>query len=232
MPYRKRYGKGKRWARTRAAFARRRKGGRYKKRGGRALSIIRGPTFMPDTIMNKHVFSQLFSVTGAGATAESQFSINNIFNVLVGGSAVQPMGFDQMTPMYERWQVFASKIDLTIINAETDGLHVLVFPFADTSAGFSSEQANSMQRARQVVLSGALGGTNVKTIRHFVKMKDIVGRQVFDINYTGSDVAAPSKVSLWTLYFETMTGVGITAQIRIKITYYVKWFERKNTTSS
>lgn len=55
----------------------------------------------------------------AGAAATHVFSCNGLYDPNITGTGHQPLGFDQLTPLYDKYTVIGAKITITFANTDS-----------------------------------------------------------------------------------------------------------------
>ena len=127
MPYRKGYKRYK----TRRTFKRRMKG-RYRKKRSRRNVITRwklkGVNNFPDSIYTKMIWSHIYTSAGVSASFANRFALNSIYHCDVTAGSGEAMLSDQMFPLYNKFEVRASKFSVAVANQALNPFRVWVIP--------------------------------------------------------------------------------------------------------
>lgn len=83
--------------------------------------LARGQNPLPFKSITKLAYNQQITLTGgsAGAIAVKVFNAASLFDPDYSGTGHQPLGFDQIMPMYDHYVVLGSKMTVRFANAGT-----------------------------------------------------------------------------------------------------------------
>ena len=224
MPRHKKYRRRRRRRRTR----------RRRRRANQSSLVYRGPGFVPNRLLTTHVYRNIEIIATAATSITTQFTINDIFNVDPSGSAIQPMGYDQLTDLYSNWQVYACSISINIVNSDISPMAVCLFPFPNATSfvGSTYERVAEMPRATCRVLAEA-GGQNRAVMKQYIRCSTLVGRTQVPDRYLGATGSGPDVTLMWNLLFANMHGLTtLTGTLDLRLKYYVKWFNIEDFTTS
>ncbi len=171
---------------------------------------------------------------------EQTMILNGLFDFDSTGTGHQPYGFDTMMQIYNKYKVYAVKIEVNWTNPEFDGL------FVGYKLGSPGDGNNlgGMAYARAKELYGTnikpindSGGQRIRTILYTPMNKALnITKLQFKSNidqYTGSASANPARVP--TVRFAVINPSSTTSrtvQLGIKATFFTQFYERKVLTQS
>lgn len=197
--------------------------------------LIKAPTAVPDYLDIKLRYVEVGSKTGGGLTMnQAIYSGNSLFSPQVSsgyGTSHQPIGFDQWTALYRNYFVKASAIKVSFCASATAAMAVV--PCQSTSVPSSIPGALEAARAKSLITTVANGRTNIK---HYMTTASLYGLKNLnndDSNYTAIFNADPSQNWYWTInYQDPAMSTNLVMNVRVEITYYVRFFNRINLATS
>lgn len=202
--------------------------------------VFKGVGF-PRSFMTKLVYNQLLDFSGTTDFQNYVFRANSVYDPDYSGAGNQPMWFDEFAQLYHRYTVYASKIEATFINqASTTGnapfAHVCVTPKDISTVALDIEDELEYNRAKSSILSRGDGSQGLTTIRHYVNINNILGKSKYE---KSDDVVSsvvgsnPSRQVYWHVMGQSMSaGNKFDAYCKVKITYYVKFYQLQQVTGS
>lgn len=204
-----------------------------------------GRGFPAKTIMtHKYVDTISLSTPALAGYSVYKFRANGIYDPDQTGAGHQPMGFDQMSALYNHWQVIGSKISYRIARgsvgdpAATRGatLQVATYLDDDTTAPISYSALLEQNRVRSYMFgSSDFEGNSDRTVRltnKFSARKQFGTGSLAKVDLMGSASADPTEQSLFVLAY---TSDSVTPQpfvVQVQIDYIVVWTEVKDITPS
>lgn len=218
-------------------MARKRKRRFRKKRNGPKTLILRGPTAVPDQMLVKMKYVQLFTLSSAGGnTAHQVFRGNSIFDPDFTGVGGQPMSRDQWQDFYQRYTVTGSSIKVEYnLQASADGIGSImgIVPVDTSGAVTGIGQAIELPYSKHISVpnnqSVPLVLKNYITTKKKFGYKNIL--QEDDLSATFG--ANPVEQYFWNVYMITADALSSsTANCVATITYYVRMFDRKDLSRS
>jgi len=169
--------------------------------------------------------------TDATGFTYNQFSCNGLFdpNTSIGGH--QPMGFDQITSIYNHYHVVASRIKVTCIRTGTSA-NALVSLYIDDDTTISATNAETMaERPGGRMISCWPAAGNIKSVYHSYNAQAMFGGEAFgNDSLQGTVSANPTEGAFYTIGFNTNT--SSTVDVLVEITYKVIWSELKSLPGS
>lgn len=140
-----------------------------------------------------HEQAVTFTATSA-SPAVGVFTMNGLYDPNITGVGHQPIGFDQIMPMYDHYHVIASKITVkcTNLDATTGGILTLnLRDSATTSADLNEIVENGNCKSVLIGTSGSSDGTKTLTLK--CSPSKFFGRSAMEgTKYQGSQSQNPS----------------------------------------
>lgn len=221
---------------------------RFKKRfGTRKTSYVnRNRTIVPDQFFTKVRYTDFDILADAGGAAKLQNYFGNGIYKPKNTTLADPFGITEYAALYTWYTVFASSIKVTYTN--NNGVDCILLVFPDDSQGSYAAASfttlnftNGIPYAHKKWVTGvnstSAGGTmGTGSIKHFMdtsKIEGITKRRVIDDDLYSSTVgtANPNKTWNWNVMAAPVDFTSSwSINCFIEITYYVKFFERKDFT--
>ena len=190
MPRRKRYksrGRKRRYRRKSRAVMRRTK---------------RLRTLQPKRLYRSLIYASNFNlnVTASGFPVFYHFSANGLFDPDLTGAGHQPMGFDQIMPLYNNYVVISASITCTFSgrpsDASTNSIQMVGIKNADSVHALSvlSTSLIEQRKINYKFLNWNSGGSSVKTVKQHQKSWKMLGLSspFSDVTYRGSVSGNPA----------------------------------------
>lgn len=239
MPYYRR--KRKQPVRRRKIVRRRR---RYARKGATSRSsaivrVTRAPTSPLGKIfkMSLPYVEQAIQLNpGIGGLAVSHFfSANGLYDPNVTGGGHQPLGFDQIMPLYDHYTVIASKITVTAYNDDSTVKQVIGVRLADQNSAPYTDLANLMENGggKYVWLNSKGGNGDMVTFSMGCSPKRFFGKSLNDDTYKGGIGANPADqvfFHVWAAPYSSTDSAAINVNVRID--YIALFSEPKQLQSS
>lgn len=227
-------------------MARRRYKKRYRKRYPRSVRSLKRNTFggykqswssapansgSPDAVFVKLNYVQTVPMTVA-ASEQQVFSINSVFDPDTTGSGHQPMGLPAYNNFYQNYRVYASKIYIRAVNLKlNEPVQITVHP-GNLNPPFVASQslAQTLEQPyvkwKTITPPNAGGSTSIQC---YMTVKKLDAGDVSDQDFqavTGSD---PLQQKFWIIRaYSDNTASFLAIRLHVKITYYVKFYRRRN----
>lgn len=227
MPLRKRrrYSRGKSAAYSALKrLARRRY--RYVSRAS-LRGITQGP--LPNRVRARHLYQQTIECNPtAAAVAGGIYSANGMTTTLMGGGGHQPLGFDQMTQMYDHYIVVGSKISIRSVQTDAQNAAMFVYVTDDTSSVLSAYQhiceVRSAKTARLVSNQVARLTKKINPLKFLGSKK-----KKWDDEVKGSVTANPAEGVFFVVGVGSIDAVTdpTATLVEVRIEYSVIWIEPK-----
>lgn len=210
-----------------------------------SVSIIRNP-YMSDTTYIKFTYSTNVAMSSTtGTPSYYTFAGNSLYDPDITGVGHQPLGYDQWTPLYNKYTVFGSKIEVNFCNVDAvttnapNAQNVMVGLLPTPSAVSISNIAaagdimgmsefpygkykvgNIVDAAPRLTLKGYLSTAKIDGVTKS-KVND-------DPNYTGLYNSNPTNMWRWNIGIQaTDKASSVGGRLLVKITYYAKLLDRQ-----
>lgn len=202
----------------------------YNARPGYGLSTRTG---FPTEIYSKLKYTHTIQLSGtSGAIAPQVWSGNAPYDpdaTLVGH---QPYFYDQMSAIYGRYMVYASKIEiLSGTNSSVDARVVLRPAIPSTPTGNMDLECERPNAKCWYVV----GDSPHPKITSYARTHQIYGTQSkkLDGDYAGLTTSTPVNRWYWLMAIQATDGASsVTCQFTVSITYYCRFYDRKTLASS
>ncbi len=227
MPYKRKYSR-KRRSRKKRLYGRR----RYRRRGNVMLRASIRTTgtpsrIVPDRLRTKMVYTTSLQLSQAAGILQTHvYRGNSTYDPDHTGVGGQPMGRDQLVTLYGQYKVYASKIIVNFANATTGQQFVncAVTPAKGSGPLVSMEEMQEGNYGRSGYITEQ---QDKKTISNFMSTKKIYGvRQINDFEYASGSANNPVSEWFWHVGCNGQNGDNMTVNMRVKLIYYVEWYER------
>jgi len=200
---------------------------------------LRHKTLVPDQLYTKLRFNDSLDLTNDLQSSRSfAFAMNGIHECLIGVGG-QPLGKDQWGAFYQRYQVLASKMSITILSGAGVGnsprAEICLYPTSDAIAlSFPSCKEQPYMRHRYLT-----GGQNnwMGKISQYITTRKLQGRVSEDNNYTGVLPEGLSNNPVTQLFWQVVVrtldpGDFLDHYISFDITYFVKLYQPRSLLTS
>lgn len=136
-----------------------------------------------------------------GTPADYPIRLNGMFDPRVNVGGHQPIGFDQMMPMYEHFCVIGSRVRVTCTNMDTTTPQNVYLICNNSTSHMTSigdiEAEVERGSARWTQLASANSGSDTKNLTYNWSAKQWFGHNVLDDDLTkGTSSADPSKEAI------------------------------------
>lgn len=172
---------------------------------GSALHIdslkIGGNTF-PASMWTKHRYCQQVTLAADNLTgrtgSEVAFRLNGLFDPDFTGVGHQPLGFDQMTPLYSLYRVYKVDINVRLTGRYGSGAQFLAINIRPNGAVYNMSGLKNAQEIMEQPANTIMDGALNQSWEQTVYIADIEGcprQQVLtDTNYAAGVTSFPNRV--------------------------------------
>lgn len=196
-------------------------------------------TPLPQTILSKHRYSAAIQLDpgAAGIMASHVFSANGLYDPDITGTGHQPMGFDQLTPLYDHYTVIAAKITVKSSNPDTTYQQILGINTLDDTTDPASGDVHTMieQGKCKYIVFADDASSGSKSVSSKVSVKKFFGKSnmMDNAELKGNAAANPLEQVYFHVVAAPIQGVNSTPmQCLVVIEYIAVWSEPKALTSS
>jgi len=189
--------------------------------------IYRTISYFPDSLRIVMRYNQVFTWTGAAAVVQA-FRGNSVYDPDRTGTGSQPMYYDQLSSIYNKYVVLGARCTLTVANASGNSVNVNVFPSKDTTFAGAMYDRNQQPRASYGVVSPNSGANNQCFLCTYDTLARIYGKvdPEDDDNY-GSQVGTnPAQGWNFLMAAQTFDGTTTVLYSNVTIDYDVLWTNR------
>lgn len=203
----------------------------YKKtKQGAKCVIIRGPSVAPDCVFVKLKYRDRGTLTSTlGAIAQKVYRANSAFDPDESLGGGQPMGYDQWSAFYRRYQVVACKINVKLLSDVTNvkPTSVALTPIDDATSITGIMQGGEMPYAKKGLLPAT--STRPLVLSSYLKTAKKFGykniEQEDDLSSLNTD--NPLEQWFWCLTVGAHDGTSSTnVDYETEVCMYVRFFDR------
>lgn len=155
-------------------------------------------------------YSQILQPAGI-AVYEYLFNLNSLYDPDRTGAGHQPLGFDQLTPLYGRYRVFKVRYDISWIPGSNTGI-LIAAPTNRTGGIGSTETALETYSAKHSAIANNYSGP--ARVRGVIDLATLNGKtlaQYTDDDTTGAIVTtSPSELLILHTVFGDLAGSAAT----------------------
>ena len=222
--------------RKRTNYRRVRRKRRRISRRRRRRGVPRG--IIPNTRLVKHRYVDndvYLNSTSGGSPATYVFSANGMYDPDITGVGHQPLGFDEMTTLYNHFTVVGCKITYTIVSQDNGYAHIVAVKLGtDTTPTADMENLLENGKCRWALLPRADGGV-VKKLTLRVNPNKFLGisKPMSEDDLKGTAAENPAKQAYLQLScgpLQAQDTYGVRGQVVIE--YTAVWTSPKLLTES
>lgn len=193
-----------------------------------------GTAFLGPKLRTKLVYStgEGYVVNSVAATSEEKFTFaaNNMFDpdTQVGGQ--QPVGFDQLAAIYDRYKVINCTIDLLGLPASQ--CIICVYP-STSSTPLTTIQDATSQYGAKIIAGGTFTGP-VNNMRVYIRKNSakFMGIPQSDDDIAASTAGGPDKAWYWHVHCYNPSGGALVVGFMARLTFDVEFCRPKALTVS
>ncbi len=207
-----------------------RKSRRGNSRTAIASTLFRGPSFIPDKVINKHRF---VSQTVMSFSAAAEFNLealgNSVFNPMpsIGHPA---MGFNEMILLYQNYNVLSCRCNITVSNVSQEPVMVTLIPHRENPfpTGFTAADLQANPYAKYFVCAPAGDGKATRSMTSFMASRKMFGQEWYQSqNHFGTTTSSPAIIWRWAIHASYPVNVTTSLHITVDLTYYCQWIRRQ-----
>jgi len=155
------------------------------------------------------------------------FNLNSCFDPNATGLGHQPYGFDQLTPIYNRYRVISTKY---VINAYNN-TNAIRFGCIATNDGAPINNMSELAESPRAQTRVQLPNGSTQSIIGRISMPSLMGRTkvqyMTDDRYQSLVTASPAELGLLTIYGQTINDTTTDVSVVITLEYTVEFFDPK-----
>lgn len=190
-----------------------------------------GFQFMPERVLTKlrYCTEGIIQASAIKQIEDIVIRANSVFDpeAAVGGG--QPLGFDQITPLYGAYRVHACKVRFTVCNNSTAAMNFCVLPTKESTSFLNYLDACEQPHAKAKSIS-AKGGTDLAYIQNKQMSKKILGLKELDDDEEADVTTNPDNQWFFHLISSSQqwpSSTYLDFSYKIEVIYNVEFFERK-----
>lgn len=219
-------------ATSRRSYATKRKSySRYSRKRMSRPSVVRvkGPagTVFADRYFTKLRYMSVGSFD-AGISDYFQFTQNGMFDPEYATGGGQPMGFDQLSSLYLKNRVHASKITISCTNLSAVPAICVVYPLTTASVPNSIEADSEQRYSRRATIASVNGGKANIVLKNSIMTKKLWGMQSItqDDLFTSSNASNPTNLGIWNVSAYSLDGLtSLNCAYQIMIEYACEFYD-------
>lgn len=202
-----------------------------RRRAGRYYSMKATPLSLTAPAMyTKLRYRQKIALTASTTFQYNVFRLNSVYDPDYTGVGGQPMGFDQLAGLYNKFTVYGCKARITCTQAGSIPTTCVMAPQKVVTYG--SATPDELQERRLSVSKHCTTERPVTLTRYYpmsglfgIPKKDIIGDEG---DFAGSSSASPAKNFYLLVGQQPVDSTsGTIVYFDIELTYYLKAFENK-----
>lgn len=212
---------------------------KYMRRGRKSQyepRLTRFTTGFPDRLIARLTYEDVYSMT---SPTYHTWRMNSLYDPDYGIGGHQPRGFDQYALIYSKYRVFGFKAVIRVNNTDSTGAQIVGLIADNNPTTYTTDYLSENPRARIINVGEAQSGDSNRTIYYKAKIPHVCGltsRQYKDNDTVAAAVTAdPTQCAYLTMVTQSLnTYGGATAamQVRVVMTFYAEFYDRKELGSS
>ena len=166
------------------------------------------------TFKTRYVDVQQALDAGAGGIAVSHvYNLTSLFDPDFTGIGHQPIGFDQIMPMYDHYTVIGARARLNLINTDPDNSQLVALQLKDSTVVTTNLPEiieNGMTRYQ--LLSPAGGSRDTTTMTYNFSSKKFFGKSPMDGDkYQGTQTSSPLEGAFLHVIVDPQTSANVSS---------------------
>lgn len=183
----------------------------------------------------RYVFKTTFNNVVPAAIQSNSYSCNGIYSIGGGGTAHQPMYFDQFMALYDQFTVIMSRLKVTFTNVSANPVYCGVFLNDDTSITATTYAGVSEQTGAKHIIVGARdSGTSTRSLTEWWGVRKWFGNApLANDNLRGTASSNPAEQTYFTVWTQPVDEASAsTVYIDFEFEYTTVFTELKDIASS
>lgn len=172
----------------------------------------------------------------AGIMANYLFSCNGLYDPDITGAGHQPIGFDQLMPLYDHYRVIGSRIRATFANTDSTFSQMVGIKIQDNTTVSETDMGILIENGpmRWTTVAALNGGDSVKTLTMNFSAKNYFGKSALsDNDYRGDVSNNPDEQAYFRLVAQpTSANDSGDVRVTVEIEYIAILSEAKNLAQS
>jgi len=197
-------------------------------------SVGRATTGFQKQLRMKHKYVETNGILVAASVTPVvlQYSVNGMFLPITGGH--QPMYFDQVGAIYNRYTVLSSRIKVEFVTPNSNGEWLGIVYIEDDTTITPSNMNGVMEQASASFRSNTEGNGPLILFKNWNAKEFTGGDARPNEEISGTPLANPALQQYFTLSAALLpVGTGtVTVRVLVTVEYDVLWDDLKNITNS
>lgn len=224
MPADKKYKKRK--------YKRRTKGRGIRRTTKPSVLFLKGVSQVPDTMFCYLKYSQDFTFVNVAGVGQQQFVLNSLFDPNNTGGGHQPLGFDQWSAFYNRYEVLSSSITIRATAPDVNQVTMAVYPSINSTQSVLISTAREQPYAKYITFSNTVDA-NRRILKNWMSVAKLEGRKPYSINYTAAVTNNPVNSRFWNILIDSVTATDVSDIIcNVVLIYKCRFFQRNQLAQS
>lgn len=208
----------------------RKQGRKIKKRARGVPRTTLGSQVVPPSRRTVLTYETVVTLSPSSVTAQYTFRGNGLYDPDYTSSGHQPYGYDQMTPWYDKYRVYASSIRVQIINGSpTAGVMCVVLPATDIPTFTSWPVFAEMPFSKTTDIVPIASRYGLK-VSHGISTSKVLGlrsRQIMDEDYAAATSGNPNSVWYWNVGVASIDETThVQVSLRVRLEYTAVFYDR------
>lgn len=205
-----------------------------RRKGNKMVNVNRALRPFAQRYITKLKFAQVQFLSGAGPGAW-RYRLNSLFDPDFSGIGHQPYGFDQLTPLYNRYRVISCSYVVSAVDQSGQYITFATLPANEQVNTLTLSQMRENPRCQFAVQAPA---SAMKQITGKVYLPSLVGRNkaqyMADDRYQSLVTASPDEAAILNIYVQRMDeGINaLNVPLTVTLEYTVEFFDIKNFAQS
>lgn len=214
----------------------------YKRRTrrNRTSRMVSNMSPLPDRFFTKLMYSDANALTfaGTGTPMYHQYRINSLFDPNYTGTGHQPLGFDQLSTLYNRYRVYGMKYKVTFVNRDTVyQVDVAIQNRPNTTLHTVMDTVYESPYSQKTTLGIEGSGASIRILKGYVSCAKILGISKTELKTDDENSAIvsqnPTHSPMLTLYiFNQTSNQAAVVSTRVELVYFCEFYDRKLLTQS
>lgn len=187
-----------------------------------------------DRYVTQLTYSDKFSLSPGNHCAQYTYRGNSAYDPDWTGTGHQPFYFKEFVPVYQRYRVMASKVEVSVMNnAGTTPVQLTVVPHSELIVFTYASDPMEYPHSKAAKLLG-VGGMLTSHVKHKISTPALLGlyrKEVLDLDYSSLVSTNPVSIWYWHLVFQSCQQ-DVTVALQIKIVYDIEFYDKVASTPS
>lgn len=190
--------------------------------------IVRGPQAIKDQYVCKLVYCETLKRSPASAIDNYLFRGNSVYDPNQSGVGSQPYYFDSIAQLYQQYRVTGSKLEVELVNTAAVPAMATLFPANETISVTDIDDWAGNRYSKSRVMAPSSGSPNMARLSTYATTAAMYGVSANIVksekDYSAAVTTNPTNQWNWHIIVGSMDkATNITYEMRVKVTYYVKF---------